>query len=24
LHDYIKILHPALLPADTLRYFHKL
>ena len=24
LRDYIKILHPALLPSDTLRYFHKL
>ena len=24
LRDYIKILHPELLPADTLRYFHKL
>ena len=24
LHDYIKILHPELLPGDTLRYFHKL
>lgn len=24
LHDYIKILHPTLLPDDTLRYFHRL
>ncbi len=24
LRDYIKILHPALLPSDTLHYFHKL
>lgn len=24
LHDFIRILHPNLLPADTLRYFHKL
>ena len=24
LRDYIKVLHPELLPADTLRYFHKL
>ena len=24
LHDYIKILHPSVLPTDTLRYFHQL